>query len=106
MSKAEVTTLIQETKKQLTHYLEELAAGRSFDMTGFDKIALSIQKEIATLTPTDAAVFQKDIATVMEMLDALFAGLEQKRDAVRKEIEGLSRQVDANKAYKRTDSNT
>jgi hypothetical protein len=105
MSKAEVATLIEETKKQLAHYLEELEAGRPFDMKGFEQIALRIQKEIATLTPPDAKTFEQDIAALMQMLDALFDGLQQKRDTVRREIEGLNRQVDANKAYKKTDSN-
>ena len=106
MSKAEVTALIEETGKQLAHYLQELEAGRSFDMAGFEKIALRIQQEVAALTPADAAGFGKDIASLMEMLDKLQGGLEGRRDSVRREIEGLNRQIDANKAYSKPETNS
>ena len=105
MSKAEVTTLIEDTRRQLARYLEELAAGRSFDMNGFESIVRRIQQEIGALPPVEAAGFKKDIDLLMNMLDGLQHGLEEKRDSVRREIEGLNRQIEANKAYRKPDSN-
>ena len=105
MSKAGVAALIEQTQKQLAHFLQELSAGRSFDMQGFEQIALRIQQEVAVLQPADAANFQKDIGALMDMLDELQQGLEGRRDSVRREIQGLNRQMDANKAYKKPESN-
>lgn len=105
MSKAEVKGLIDETQKQLAHYLNELAEGRSFDMGGFEQIALKIQKEITALSVQEMATFKDSLTKLMSMLDQLQAGLEAKRRSVKSEIEGLNKQLTANKAYRQTDEN-
>ena len=105
MSKVGVATLIEQTQKQLAQYLQELQAGRSFDMAGFEQVALRIHQEVAMLKPEEAANFEKDIAMLMDMLDELQQGLETRRDSVRREIEGLNRHIDANKAYRKPESN-
>lgn len=104
MSKEKVAALIADTQKQLTHYLAELAAGRSFDMAGFENIVQKIQSEVAALKPQDAVEFKDNIAALMTMLNNLQNGLENKRDVVKNEIENINRQLTANQAYRNTDT--
>jgi septation ring formation regulator EzrA len=104
MSTEKVAALIADTQKELAHYLSELAAGRSFEMAGFDAVVQKIQAEIATLNPLDAIKFKDSITQLMTMLDSLQTGLQDKRTLVKSEIESINRQLTANKAYRNTDN--
>lgn len=104
MSTEKVAALIADTQKELAHYLDELAAGRSFEMAGFDEVVKKIQSEIATLNPLEAVKFKDSISQLMTMLDSLQTGLESKRTLVKNEIESINRQLTANKAYRNTDN--
>ena len=105
MSTEKVASLIADTQKELAHYLSELAAGRSFEMAGFENVVQKIQGEIVTLNPLEAVKFKDSISQLMTMLDSLQTGLEGKRNIVKSEIESINRQLSANKAYRNTETN-
>ena len=102
--KEEIMALIDDTEKKLSAFLMQMEAGQSFDMTGFEQLAVTIQQKIAELPKQDALGFREDVERLLKMLDKLAQGLEIKRASVRQEIESLNRQLSANQAYRKTDS--
>lgn len=99
----QVAALMNETEEKLARYLEALENGEPFDMAGFDTLVAEVQEKILALPTNDAASFQGQMGGIIEKLDKLAVKLEERRSEVQAEIKGLSRQQQAQAAYRKAD---
>lgn len=101
---ADVKELLEKTNRQLSFFLGELKSGRAFDMAGFDTLVAEIQQGVAALDMAKAREYESALQELVKQLDVLQAGLLEKRSTVKGEIESLNRQLSANMAYRKTDT--
>lgn len=99
----QVAALMKEAEEKLARYQEALEKDEPFDMAGFDALIAEIHQQVLALPKNDAASFQNQMGGIMQRLDKLATDLEARRSAVQEEIKGLSRQQQAQAAYRKAD---
>jgi hypothetical protein len=89
--------------KKLARCREDIAHGTA-DLSGLEDSVRAYCEAVAALPKPEGAGHAKDLQLLMDEIGALGLELKEARDAVGRELEGLSRLREANVAYSRSDA--
>lgn len=91
--------LIAAAREMMARTHEDIQAGKPVNLTSFEAQVRELCDSLTALPRAESAVFRSDLEQLVNELGQLSEALIHRRDAIKNELQGMSRKAQAHQAY-------
>lgn len=92
--------LLEQARTMLDEYYKTLEEGESPSLTEFDSVVRSLCEEVTLLPKNEAEKYKEPMSEIEQSLGNLAKLLEEKKEIIKEQIEGLDYNKKAQTAYR------